>query len=122
MAATGSYYINPVTGTIQQQTNPVLAAGLRAAGFQGPFPTIAAAKASLPGGKDYSGNVTSAAKSALNPFNDIASITGISGTNLVLRALKVIIGGTLLLVGIVHLAGIDSGTVAAIARKVPVPV
>jgi hypothetical protein len=59
---------------------------------------------------------------ALNPASWILSLTGVSGTNLVLRGLKVIIGGTLLLVGIVHLAGIDSGTVATIARKVPIPV
>lgn len=124
MATTGDYYINTVNGTIQQQANPVLAAALRAAGFIGPYATIADAKAAI-GGKDLGGDVSSAAKSAqhdLNPFNDIASITGISGTNLVLRTLKVIIGGTLLLVGIVHVAGIDSGTIATIARKVPVPV
>jgi hypothetical protein len=59
---------------------------------------------------------------ALNPVKWILSLSGISGTNLVLRGLKVIIGGTLLLVGIVHMAGIDSGKIAQIASKVPIPV
>jgi hypothetical protein len=122
MATTGSYYIDRATGTIQQQTNPLLAAGLRAAGFIGPYATVADAKAAI-GGKDYGGDVASAAKDAesdLNPLNDIASITGISGTNLVIRSLKVIIGATLLLVGIVHLADINAGTITTLARKVPV--
>jgi hypothetical protein len=31
------YYVQPTTGTIQQQDNSFLAAGLKAAGFQGPM-------------------------------------------------------------------------------------
>jgi hypothetical protein len=53
--------------------------------------------------------------SALNPLSWFGGLSVVS-------LLKIVIGGTLLIVGIVHLAGIDSGTVATIARKVPVPV
>jgi hypothetical protein len=56
-----------------------------------------------------------------NVFAYLAKITGISGTNLVLRGLKVIIGGVLLLVGIVKLSG-ATGKIAAIASKVPIPI
>jgi hypothetical protein len=100
-------------------------------GWHGPFGTKQEAldyytqnKAANPSWKaptGLAGNVENTVNAA-NPLNWVASITGISGTNLVIRSLKVIIGGTLLLVGIVHLAGIDSGTVATLARKVPVPV
>jgi hypothetical protein len=55
------------------------------------------------------------AKGILDPLSWLG---GLSVVNL----LKIVFGGTLLLVGIVHLAGIDSGTVATIARKVPIPV
>jgi hypothetical protein len=57
MAATGGYYINTVEGTIQRQTNPLLAEALKVAGFIGPFATPAAAQAAL--GKDLAGKATS---------------------------------------------------------------
>lgn len=47
MACTGNYYINLDEGTIQQQCNGLLVDALRATGFVGPYPTIAAAKASV---------------------------------------------------------------------------
>jgi len=50
-----------------------------------------------------------------------AAITGFSGTNFVIRAAKVIIGGVLLIVGLVHITGVG-GAAADVARKVPLPV
>jgi hypothetical protein len=55
----------------------------------------------------------------LDPFNWIAEITGFSGTNFVLRAVKVIIGGVLLISGIIHLAGIDKDALG-VASKIPI--
>lgn len=39
----GDYYANPITGTIQQQHNHLLADGMKLAGWGGPFPSLAAA-------------------------------------------------------------------------------
>jgi hypothetical protein len=121
-STSGSVISEPAFGDTVQSHLP---------GWHGPFGTKQEAlnfytqnKAANPGWKaptGLAGNLENTVGAA-NPFSWVAGITGISGTNLVLRTLKVIIGGTLLLVGIVHLAGIDSGTVATIARKVPVPV
>jgi hypothetical protein len=48
--ATGGYYVLPETGTIQRQTNPLLAAGLKASGWAGPYPTMAAAHTAINSG------------------------------------------------------------------------
>jgi hypothetical protein len=49
------------------------------------------------------------------------TIGGVSGTNLVQRALKISIGGVLVLFGVIHLTGV-SGQVASTVRKVPLPI
>jgi hypothetical protein len=87
----------------------------------------AAAKQEFPSGKTpTTAGITPArvaqvaageAGSALGGF----TIAGISGTNLAIRAAKVIIGGVLLIVGLVHITGV-SGGVADVARKVPLPI
>jgi hypothetical protein len=142
---TSGWYYNSRTGHTEQDSgiygfivgNTVLHAG---EGWHGPFPTeqdmmlwIKANQVSgwvLPanaGGflaqlkHQAVGTAGAAAKAAAN-FTWKGVVSGFSGTNFVLRAIKVIIGGTLLLVGIVHMAGIDSGKIAAIASKVPIPV
>lgn len=43
------------------------------------------------------------------------------GTNFVVRAAKVIIGGLLLIIGLVHITGADNA-IASVAKKVPLPV
>lgn len=53
--------------------------------------------------------------------NITAGITGFSGTNFVLRAIKVIIGGVLLLIGLAHITGADNA-ISDAARKAPLPV
>ncbi len=47
MAVTGNFYISPQTHTIQQESNPLWAAGLRGLGWLGPYATKADAKAAL---------------------------------------------------------------------------
>jgi hypothetical protein len=103
--ATGDYYINVATGTVQRQTNPILAAGLIAAGFKGPYASIAAAKAAI-GGKDAAGDITSAAQSAAKDalgsgFHLVFGNT----TGLLTRTLKIIFGGVLVIAGIMRLTG-----------------
>jgi hypothetical protein len=106
MATTGDYYIDPITGTIQQQSNPIGQLALRQAGFQGPYATIADAKAAI-GGKDVGGDVSSAAESAANSIPGVAQVGGflgdLSSRNLWLRVAKVVVGLGLIIIGIVHL-------------------
>jgi hypothetical protein len=61
-----------------------------------------------------------AAKSAAGALGSW-SIGGISGTNLVSRALKIIIGGALLLIGLAHMTGAGNAVLET-ARKAPLPV
>jgi len=51
----------------------------------------------------------------------LAGITGFSGTDFVIRAAKVIIGGVLLIIGLAHITGAGNA-VASAARRIPVPV
>lgn len=59
--------------------------------------------------------------SLLGTLAEFLGVGKISGTNLVIRAAKVLIGGVLLIVGIVHITGVDNA-VASVARKVPLPI
>lgn len=64
--------------------------------------------------------------SALNgtptqPASKAFSVIGVSGTNLLYRALKIIVGGVLVVFGIVHMMGI-SGDIAKTVKGVPLPV
>jgi|SRR5580698_9815789 hypothetical protein len=77
------------------------------------FSSDAAAKA-------YVSSESSAYGSGSDPLAWLAKITGFSGTNFVLRAVKVIIGGVLLISGIIHLAGIDKDALG-IASKAVIP-
>jgi hypothetical protein len=49
------------------------------------------------------------------------TISGVSGTNLTIRAAKIIIGGALLIIGLAHITGSDHVVMQA-ARKVPLPI
>ena len=66
-------------------------------------------------------------KTNVNPGSLLGTLAGflgvgkISGTNLVIRGLKIIVGGILLITGLVHLTGL-SGDLADTVRKVPLPV
>lgn len=81
----------------------------------GPYATEAEANAALPA-IQKAHPAPGAAQQALSGW----SITGFSGTNFVLRAVKVIIGGVLLISGIIHLAGVDKDALG-IAKNVVIP-
>lgn len=61
-----------------------------------------------------------AAKATLG--NITGGITGFSGTNFVLRALKIIVGGVLVIVGIAHLTGADNAITKVVSKVPLIPV
>ncbi len=71
--------------------------------------------------KSAASSAGNAAKNALGSVLGSWTIGGVSGTNLVIRAAKIIIGALLLTVGLVHITG-AGGAAASVARKVPLPV
>jgi hypothetical protein len=96
----GPWFVQPETGTIQRQTNPVLAAGL-AVLWVG-FSTEADAKAFA------SGNAVSTAKNAAGAAESAATaipdfLSRLTSTNLWIRVLKVVAGLALFIVGLVQL-------------------
>jgi hypothetical protein len=88
---------------------------------------VAAAKAEFPQGKTPSYAPVTPAKVAAGAVGDAAgslgnwTISGVSGTNLAIRAAKVIIGAALLIIGLAHITGSDHVIMQA-ARKVPLPI
>ena len=89
----------------------------------GPFASKAAAQASVAAGKANTpglpgGYAQSSPLTGINAIGDFFSRLTQSATWI--RAGKVIIGGLLLIVGLVHITGI-SGAAADVARKVPLP-
>lgn len=92
----------------------------------------AAAVAEVPGGAkpttsvaagtvNAAGTVASAATGSLGTLAGFLGVGKISGTNLVIRGAKIIIGGLLLIIGLVHITG-AGGAAASVARKVPLPI
>jgi hypothetical protein len=99
--------LTPVQGAPIWLAGTSIAKGLGTAATGSANATVQAAKGAVAGAEE--------AEQTLNPLSWFGGLSVVS-------LLKIVFGGTLLLVGIVHLAGIDSGTIATIARKVPVPV
>ena len=98
----------------------------------GPFTTLAAVQAYLKVGAQNAGTqipgvsiTPGGGVTASNPLSGIDAIGAFFSTlgqaNTWIRVAKVVVGGVLLIVGIVHITGADNA-VAAIARKVPVPI
>jgi hypothetical protein len=117
MPATGHYYILPGTGTIQQQGNSVLAFALIQAGFAGPFPTIADAKAYaqtqvVQNSAHSAGAAASSAAGAVPGF-----LSRLSSGNTWLRVAEVLLGALLLAVGLNKVLGNPAGN---IPKVVPV--
>jgi hypothetical protein len=93
----------------------------------------AAAKAEFPTGKaptyapvtpatvlsTAAGEAGVPATSTLGEVKDI--VTALGSANLWIRVAKVVIGGIVLVIGLAHITG-ASNTVAAVARKAPLPV
>lgn len=95
----------------------------------GPFSTEADAKAAVAKGQtaaspqaaETPSELGSQVSSGIGTLASFLGVGSVSGTNLVIRGLKVIIGGIMLLVGLVHITGVG-GDIANAARKVPLPI
>lgn len=111
------YYVFPATGSIQAQSNPILAEGLKSSGWAGPF--------------DWAHAKATASNTAANPANDIRSATapiagiakvvsGLMSGNFWLRVGEVIAGLILLGIGVNALfKGKPLDAVTKVAGAVP---
>jgi len=75
------YYVQPLTGTIQRQSNPLLAASLRATGWMGPYNWVTA-KAQVAGLKAGIGAATPGGLPTVGPGGNIgAPFSNLGGIN-----------------------------------------
>jgi hypothetical protein len=128
-ATPGDYYVNLLTGTIQQQTNPILAKALVVAGYAGPFGSIADAKAAFNAASGAaalgaSGGLGAATAAGVTPGSAFAGFGGILAplfqANLWLRVAEVAAGLILLAIGVNALfKGKPLETVTKIAAAAP---
>lgn len=123
------YYVNPITGDIQAQSNPVLAFALSNAGYQGPM-TFDAAKAVASGGVGQSNPVTGAGglTTDLNPVSWLQGLGGDIGSGIedalvsflkdlwavILGPLEIIAGVALAFVIVLFMFRDDLAAVAAV--------
>jgi hypothetical protein len=90
--------------------------------WQGPFATQAQAKAAANPQQQSPNPANDAVNAAQNATGSLGSlISALTSSNTWIRVVKVIVGGLLMVIGIVHITGI-SGGVADTARRVPLPV
>lgn len=100
--------------------------------WQGPFATEAEAKTAQNPQQQSANPVNNAVNAAQNvnvpgllgtlaSFLGLPAGTKISGKALLVRGTKIIVGGLLLVIGLVHITG-AGGAIASVARKVPVPI
>ena len=76
-----NYYVQPLTGTIQRQSNPLLAASLRATGWMGPY-NWTTAKAQVAGLKAGIGAATPGGLPTVGPGGNILNpVTDLGGIN-----------------------------------------
>jgi hypothetical protein len=110
---------------VYEATTAAQAAKYVSDGYKGPYATQAAAEAQAQARQSAAESTEVNLPSAGSLLGTLAGFLGvkgpISGTNLVIRAVKVIIGGLLLIIGLVHITGIE-GAAADTARRVPLPV
>ena len=116
MACTGNYYISAVDGTIQQQCNGVLADALKATGFQGPYPSIAAAKAAV---TPATAGIAKQVDNAVPGLSQIGkAFNDLTEGPFWIRALEVLLGLGLIVVALAKLAsGTSAGKAAVAAGK-----
>ena len=75
------YYVMPLTGTIQRQSNPLLANALKASGWMGPY-SWATAKAQVAGLKAGIGAATPGGLPTVGPGGNILNpVTNLGGIN-----------------------------------------
>ena len=124
-SSSGTPYL-PFVFSAANETDAKANAGAKL--LAGPFSTQAAAQtwannyeknpSTLHAGNDLgtSGSTVEQGDSPPSVSGFLASISGISGTNLVNRALKIVVGGALVIIGVAHMTG-ASGSLATAARK-----
>ena len=109
---------------VVEATTAAEAATFTKDGYQGPYPTLAAAQAQATT-RQAAANSTVFNPKLPNPLTGVNAIgaffNDLGNSNTWIRVAKVVIGGLLLVIGIVHITGI-SGAAADVARKVPLPV
>jgi hypothetical protein len=107
---------------VAEAANAAEAAKLTAEGYKGPYATQAAAQSAA---NAATATATSTEVSLPNPLTGVDAIGAffnkLGDANTWIRVGKVVIGGLLLVVGLVHITGVQ-GAAANIARKVPVPI
>lgn len=114
----GPYFVNETTGTIQRQSNPVLALALVTAGWTG-FPTQALAQkyaASSP-----TVPVRKAVSSVTGPLGDIPSYIGAAAKWIQtrenwIRILQVLGGLVLMAIGVEHLSQATQSAAHTVAK------
>jgi hypothetical protein len=119
-----SYYVSP-TGTIQRQTNPLLAAGLNATSWSGPYTQAAAkAEANNVAARISAGAITAAVpgispgvanapdKAVANSLDWGKALSNFLGdltqVGTYVRIAKILIVGVLIIVGISKMTGFDN--------------
>jgi hypothetical protein len=109
---------------VDEAANAAQAAKLQSEGYKGPYPTLAAANAAA-ASATATANSTEFNPSLPNPLTGVNAIgaffNNLGKANTWIRVSKVVVGGLLLVVGLVHITG-AGGAIAATARKVPLPV
>lgn len=102
----GPWFVNNASGTIQRQSNPVLAEGLAQSGWTG-FATQAAAKAfANKGPAGQAKQVTQSAFSGINAVGDFAN--KLTQANTWLRIAEGLLGIVLIAVALAKLTGVDN--------------
>jgi hypothetical protein len=109
---------------VYEATTAAQAAKYVSDGYQGPYATQAAAQAQATT-RQAAAQSTEVNPKLPNPLTGINAIgaffNDLGNANTWIRVAKVVIGGLLLIIGIVHITGV-SGAAADVARKVPLPV
>jgi hypothetical protein len=109
---------------VAEAANQAEATKLQGEGYKGPYATLAAAQ-SAANAATSTATSTEFNPSLPNPLSGVNAIGAffnkLGEANTWIRVGKVVIGGLLLVVGLVHITG-AAGAVADAARKVPVPI
>lgn len=114
----GPWFVNVATGTIQRQSNPVLAAGLASSGWIG-FPTHAQAKAYA--NKGPAGQIKSVGQSAFSGINAVGDFANkLTQGNTWLRIAEGLLGIVLIGVALAKLTGVDNAVNKAVGTAVKV--
>lgn len=115
----GPWFVFPQSGTIQRQSNPVLAIGLVTTGWVG-YATQAGAECQAKINPSNPSNIghtaASAAGAAAKGASDILGVSGLNLGSLLLRVGEVVLGIVLIGVGVAHMTGTDNFVSSALKK------